>query len=145
VEDASEWPALHQYNFRRLLGYTSLAKLGKFYDSLDFVYLLTHRFISATQPMEPSDLGWWIEWYHINQTDEWNEGSHEVIAKAVLCNKIFLFHVGFERLIERCPAVGTAVMKEQTKQLEESESFVNYFRDQKQKKAGWFTVHESDL
>lgn len=140
-----QWPVQYQYKFRCLLGYASLGNLGKIFDSPQFDYLLTDRFDSATQQMEPNNLSWWIEWYHINHTDDWNEGSHVVIAEAVLRNKVFLFHDEFERLIGRCPALGTAILKEQTKQLEESQSFVGYFRDQKQKKAGWFAVHEPDL
>ncbi|KAL7772463.1 hypothetical protein CFE70_002422 [Pyrenophora teres f. teres 0-1] len=93
--------------------------------------------------MEPSDLGWWIDWYHGYHTDQWNDGSRAMIAWAVLHNKAFLFHEAFLWLIARCPAMGTAILIEQAKQLEESESFACYFRDQKEKKTGWFTVHES--
>ncbi|KAA8624738.1 BTB domain containing protein [Pyrenophora tritici-repentis] len=139
----SKWAAQHQYNFRRLLGYVTLWELGEVYDSPHFVYLLTERFITVTEQMEPRDLGWWIDWYHSYHMDQWNDGSWAMIAKAVLRNKIFLFHAAFLRLIERFPALGTAILIEQTKQLEESESFACYFRDQKEKKAGWFTVHES--
>ncbi|CAA9958905.1 BTB domain containing protein [Pyrenophora teres f. maculata] len=139
----SEWSAQHQYNFRRLLGYVTLCGLGEVYDSSHFVHLLTERFITTMKQMEPSDLGWWIDWYHGYHTDQWNDGSRAMIAWAVLHNKAFLFHDAFLWLIARCPAMGTAILIEQAKQLEESESFACYFRDHKEKKAGWFTVHES--
>ncbi|CAE7013779.1 hypothetical protein PTNB73_01033 [Pyrenophora teres f. teres] len=139
----SEWSAQHQYNFRRLLGYVTLCGLGEVYDSSHFVHLLTERFITTMKQMEPSDLGWWIDWYHGYHTDQWNDGSRAMIAWAVLHNKAFLFHEAFLWLIARCPAMGTAILIEQAKQLEESESFACYFRDQKEKKTGWFTVHES--
>lgn len=52
------WPAQEdQYNFRRLLGYASLARLGRFYDNICFVYLVKYRFVDAAKHMEPSDLG----------------------------------------------------------------------------------------